>query len=76
MLIELTGDGPKFYPKTALEEMGFTPSGDYYLGFSLKSDSVVTNFDVSHYKLEQYRKQIYSPYFTTIEKITLSNGNE
>jgi hypothetical protein len=75
MLIELTGDGPKFYPKTALEEMGFTPSGDYYLGFSLKSDSVVTNFDVSHYKLEQYRKQIYSPYFTTIEKITLSNGN-
>jgi hypothetical protein len=76
MLIELTGDGPKFYPKTILEEMGFSPSGDYYLGFSLKSDSVVTNFDVSHYKLEQYRKQIYSPYFTTIEKITLSNGNE
>lgn len=32
ILVRLKGDGPKFYPKTALEALGFSPSGDYYLG--------------------------------------------
>lgn len=36
-LVHLTGEEPKFFPKTALEALGFTPSGDYYLAFEIKS---------------------------------------
>jgi hypothetical protein len=69
MLLELTGDGPKFFPKTALEGMGFHPHGDFYLGFSLKSESIIENIDVSHYRLEKYARNQYTPYFTTMENI-------
>jgi hypothetical protein len=76
MLIELIGEGPKFYPKTALEDMGFSPSGDYYLGFSLKSEIIVSNLDVTQYQIELHGKQMYRPYFTTIERINPNYRNK
>lgn len=70
LLIRLTGDGPKFYPKPALEEIGFAPtSGEYFLGFEIKSFNPVPGIDPYAYELERKGKQSSTPYFTTIDKI-------
>lgn len=69
MLIRLKGEGPKLYPRTALQQMGFNPTGDYYLGFEIKNFEPVKDIDVSTYQLERKGKLISTPYFTTIEKI-------
>lgn len=68
VLVRLKGDGPKFYPKTALESMGFAPSGDYYLGFEIKDFTPVPGIDPNAYELERKGQQRYTPYFTTIDK--------
>lgn len=67
-LLRLAGTGPKFFPKTALEEMGFQPSGDFYLGFEIASLKPVAGIDPSTYELERSGPQRYAPYFTTLEK--------
>lgn len=69
VLVRLKGGGPKFYPKTALEEMGFEPTGDYFLGFDIKDFSPVPDIDPYSYQLERKGKQSTTPYFTTINKI-------
>jgi hypothetical protein len=74
MLFELTGDAPGFYTAEELKSMNFTPRGEHYLGFRLKSTNIVEGLDVSGYKIERLRKYSTSPYFTTIEKIKSSNG--
>ena len=68
LLLRLKGEGPKFFPKTALEAMGFTPTGEYYLAFEIASFTPVPGIDPYAYELERKGKQISSPYFTTIEK--------
>lgn len=70
MLLRLKGDGPRFYPRKALEEMGFAPAGDYFLGFEIKSLNPMTEIDISSYTLERKGLQQFTPYFTTFEKIT------
>ena len=72
VLVRLVGDGPKFYPKTALEQMGFTPTGDFYLGFDIKDFTPVSGIDPYAYELERKGKHSTSPYFTTIDKFTLN----
>lgn len=67
-LLRLTGNGPKFFPKTALEEKGFKPSGDYYLAFEIASLTPVSDIDPYAYELERKGKQSSTPYFTTIKK--------
>ena len=69
ILVRLKGDGPKFYPKTALEEMGFEPTGDYFLGFDIKDFSPIPDIDPYSYQLERKGKQSTTPYFTTINKL-------
>lgn len=69
ILVRLKGDGPKFYPKTALEEMGFEPTGDYFLGFDIKDFTPVPNINPYAYQLERKGKQSTTPYFTTINKL-------
>lgn len=69
MLLRLTGDGPKFFPKTALEAKGFSPSGDYYLGFEIASLVEVAGFVPNAYEIERKGQQRYAAYFTTIEKV-------
>jgi hypothetical protein len=67
--LKLTGEGPKFYPKTALVEMGFDPTGDYYLGFDIQSLTPVKDIDPYAYNLERKRKLTSTPYFTTLSKL-------
>lgn len=71
VLYRLKGDGPKFYPKTALEEMGFEPNGDYFLGFDIMDLIPVPEIDPYAYQLERKGKQSTTPYFTTIDKIKI-----
>ena len=70
VLVRLRGDGPKFYPKPALEALGFSPSGDYYLGFEILDFTPVPDIDPKAYELERKGKYAYVPYFTTIDKLT------
>lgn len=71
VLYLLNGDGPKFYPKTALEEMGFEPTGDYFLVFDIMDLIPVPEIDPYAYQLERKGKQSTTPYFTTIDKIKI-----
>lgn len=71
MLVRLKGDGPKFYPKTALEALGFTPSGDFYLGYEIKDLTPILDIDPSKYELERKGQLRFTPYFTTIEKLKI-----
>lgn len=70
LLVRLKDDGPKFFTKTALEELGFTPSGDYYLVFEIKSFDPVEDIDPSKYDFERKGKNVYVPYFTTVDKFS------
>ncbi len=74
LLVRLKGEGPKFFPKPALEAMGFRPSGDYYLVFEIADFAPVPGIDPNAYELERKGKSATSPYFTTVEK--LSNGQK
>lgn len=73
LLVRLKGDGPKFYPKAALEALGFTPADEYYLGFEIKDFSPVPDIDPTLYELERKGQLRYTPYFTTIDKILVTN---
>lgn len=68
LLVRLKGDGPKFYPKPALEKLGFSPTGDFYLGFEIKDFTPVPDIDPNSYELERKGKQSSAPFFTTINK--------
>lgn len=70
VLLRLKGDGPKFFPKPALEALGFSPSDDYYLGFEIKSLTPVKDVDPHVYQLERFGKQSTVPYFTTFDKLS------
>lgn len=69
LLLRLKGDGPKFFPKPALEALGFSPSGDFYLGFEIKRLEPVKDVDPNAYELERSGQQKYAPYFTTFDKL-------
>lgn len=69
MLVRLKGDGPKFFPKPALEAMGFTPSGDFYLCFEIKNFTPVPGIDPNAYELERKGQLRFTPYFTTLDKL-------
>lgn len=70
ILVRLKGEGPKFYPKPALEELGFAPtSGEYFLGFEIKSLKPVEGIDVSGYRLENKNPKDKTSYFTTMERL-------
>ncbi|MDE6346335.1 MAG: restriction endonuclease-like protein [Muribaculaceae bacterium] len=68
ILVRLKGDGPKFYPKPALEALGFSPSGDFYLGFEIVNFEPVLDIDPNTYEFERKGQFRYTPYFTTIDK--------
>ncbi len=70
MLLRLTGEGPKFFPKTALEDKGFSPSGDFYLCFEIKSTTPVEGIDVSAFQPRYKNKSRSRAYFTSLESIT------
>lgn len=57
ILVRLKGDGTKFYPKTALENLGFAPSGDFYLGFEIKDSTPVPGIASNAYQLERKGQQ-------------------
>ncbi|MDE6231425.1 MAG: hypothetical protein K2M37_07385 [Muribaculaceae bacterium] len=67
--MRLKGDGSKFYPKPALEALGFSPSGDFYLGFEIENFEPVPDIDPNAYELERKGQLRYTPYFTTIDKM-------
>lgn len=69
VLVRLRGDGPKFYPKPALEALGFSPSGDFYLGFEIVNFEPVPDIDPNAYELERKGQLRFTPYFTTIDKL-------
>mgnify|MGYP002521352337 CR=1 FL=1 len=70
ILLELKGNGPKFFTANTLADMGFEPSGDYYLGFEIKSlKSVeIDGFDINAINLHKAGKQSYKPYFITFKE--------
>ena len=69
LLVRLKGEGPKFYPKPALETLGFEPTGDFYLGFEIKNFEPMAGIDPNAYELERKGKSSAIPYFTTIGKL-------
>lgn len=71
MLLELVGTGPKFFTRGTLEDMGFTPSGDYYLGFEIKSIKPIEieDYDIASLDLRERGKQSFRPYFTTLKEL-------
>ncbi len=74
LLLELMGNGPKFYTAKTLQDMGFKSSGDYYLGFEIKSVNPIEieGLDIAALNLYGKRKQSTKPYFTTLKE--LKNG--
>lgn len=71
MVLELSGNGPKFYTATTLKEMGFEPSGEYYLGFKIKSTTPIKieGLDLTSLNLYCKGKQGTRPYFTTLKEL-------
>lgn len=71
MLLELVGNGPKFFTKDALVEKGFSPSQDYYLGFDIKSIKpiVIEGLDIASLKLRTKGKQSFVPYFVSFKDL-------
>jgi hypothetical protein len=71
MLLELVGNGPKFFTKDALVEKGFSPSQDYYLGFDIKSIKpiVIEGLDIASVKLRTKGKQSFVPYFVSFNDL-------
>ena len=71
MVLELSGNGPKFFTATTLKEMGFEPSGEYYLGFEIKSATPIEidGLDIAALNLYGKGKQSTRPYFTTLKEL-------
>lgn len=69
LLLRLKGEGPKFYPKTELEKMGFSPNGNFYLGFEISSLNPIPKIDPYKYKLERRNQGEQTSYFTTIDRL-------
>ena len=71
LLLELSANGPKFYTAKTLQGMGFQPSGEYYLGFEIKSTNPIEieELDIAALDLRDKGKQSFRPYFTTIKKL-------
>lgn len=70
-LLEIAAGGPKFFTATTLKDMGFDPSGEYYLGFELKSPKPITidGCDLSAVNLRTKGNQSYRPYFITLKEL-------
>ena len=70
-LLEIAAGGPKFFTATTLKDMGFDPSGEYYLGFELKSPKPITidDCDLSALNLRTKGNQSYRPYFITVKEL-------
>lgn len=71
VLLELSDAGPKFFTAKTLQEMGFEPSGEYYLGFEIKSRNPVTidGLDIDALNLRRQGNYSYRPYFTTFKEL-------
>lgn len=71
MLLELSDAGPKFFTAKTLQEMGFEPTGEYYLGFEIKSLNPVTidGLDIDALDLRREGKYSFRPYFTTFKDL-------
>ena len=71
VLLELSDTGPKFFTAKTLQEMGFDPSGEYYLGFEIKSRNPVTidGLDINALNLRRQGNYSYRPYFTTFKEL-------
>lgn len=69
IFVQLKGEGPKFFPKTVLEDMGFSPEGDYYLGFEIKDFEPVAGIDPDKIRSLNRRKFTSHPYFTTLREL-------
>ena len=71
MFLELSDAGPKFFTAKTLQEMGFDPSGEYYLGFEIKSRNPVTidGLDINALNLRRQGNYSYRPYFTTFKEL-------
>lgn len=70
-LLEIAPGGPKFFTATTLKDMGFDPSGEYYLGFELKSTHPITleSCDLGALNLRPKGNQSYRPYFLTLKDL-------
>lgn len=70
-LLKLSDAGPKFFTAQTLQEMGFEPSGEYYLGFEFKSLNPVTvdGLDIDTLDLRREGKYSFRPYFTTFKQL-------
>lgn len=71
VLLELSDTGPKFFTAKNLQDMGFDPSGEYYLGFEIKSRNPVTidGLDIDALNLRRQGNYSYRPYFTTFKEL-------
>lgn len=71
VLLELLDAGPKFFTAKTLQDMGFDPSGEYYLGFEIKSLNPVTidGLDIDALNLRRQGNYSYRPYFTTFKEL-------
>ena len=71
VLLELSDAGPKFFTAKTLQDMGFDPSGEYYLGFEIKSLNPVTidGLDIDALNLRRQGNYSYRPYFTTFKEL-------
>ena len=70
-LLQLTGEGPKFFTAESLETMGFPrPSGDFYLGFTLR---YVHPIEIPDFNLNLAAitpgKLGQRPYFSTLKEL-------
>lgn len=66
MLLPLDGNGPRYFNAQTLREMGFSPTGFHYLGFSLKSDTPITTVDIADLP---GGRQHTTPYFASIKEL-------
>ena len=71
VLLKLSEAGPKFFTAKTLQDMGFDPSGEYYLGFEIKSLNPVTvdGLDIDTLNLRREGKYSFRPYFTTFKEL-------
>ena len=70
-LLRLKEQGPKLFVADSLRELGFEPSGEYYLGFEIQSLKPVEidGLDLAALNLYGKGKQSTRPYFTTLKEL-------
>ena len=66
LLLPLDGNGPRYFNAQTLREMGFSPTGFHYLGFSLKSDTPITTINIADLP---GGRQHTTPYFASIKEL-------